>query len=141
MDFLQNNWQWAALAGVSGAWLLVDLVRNRNDKSQVSPIEATLLINREDAAVIDVRAVGEFEQGHIPNARNFPMSDLERRIAELDKLKGKPVIVYCASGMRAKAAIALLQKAGFDTLYNLRGGMFEWEKSGQPVSRSKKKGK
>ena len=49
MEFLQQNWQWAALAAVSGTWLLVDLVRNRNDKSQVSPIEATLLINRDDA--------------------------------------------------------------------------------------------
>lgn len=141
MEFLQQNWQWAALAAVSGTWLLVDLVRNRNDKSQVSSIEATLLINRDDAVVIDVRAIGEFEQGHIPNARNFPLSDLERRLPELEKFKNKSIIVYCASGVRSKNAITQMQKAGFEKLFNLRGGMFEWEKAGQPVSKSKKKGK
>ncbi len=138
MEFLQQNWYWVALAAVSGAWLLIDFARNVGDKSLVSPIEATLLMNREDAIVLDVRDQGEYAQGHVPNARHFPLADLSRRSAELEKFKGRPLILCCASGSRSSGAVSQLKKAGFERLYNLRGGMLEWEKAGQPVSRKKK---
>ena len=138
MEFLQQNWYWAALATASGAWLLFDMARAQGDKSLVSPVEATLLINREDALVVDVRDQGEYAQGHIPNARHVPLADLTRRIGELEKLKGRPLILCCASGARSSSAVAQLKKAGFDKLYNLRGGLAEWEKSGQPISRKRK---
>ena len=140
MDFLQQNWYWAALAAVTGTFLLIDLIRSGSDKSMLSAVEATLLMNREDAVVIDVRDQGEFEAGHIPNARHLALSDLSRRMGELEKYKQKPVIVCCASGSRSASAIGTMRKAGFEKLYNLRGGIFEWEKAGQPLSR-KKKGK
>lgn len=138
MEFLQANWYWAALAAVSGGWLLVEMIRSAGDKSQLSAIEATLLINREDAAVIDVRDLGEYTQGHIPNARHIPLAELPKRTVELEKLKERPVILCCASGMRSASAASKLRKEGFDKLFNLRGGMLEWEKAGQPVSRKKK---
>jgi rhodanese-related sulfurtransferase len=141
VDFLQDNWYWAALAAASGGWLLFDMIRSHGDKSQLSPVEATMLINREDAVVIDLRDQGEFTQGHIPNARHIPLTELERRTAELEKLKARPLIFCCASGMRSNSAISKLKKAGFDNLFNLRGGMFEWQKAGQPVSRKTKKEK
>lgn len=138
MEFLQQNWHWAALAVASGGWLLFDTIRNRGDKTQVSPVEATLLINREDAVVVDVRDEAEFTRGHIPNARHLPLSDLERRSGELEKFKSRPIIIYCQSGSRSASAITQLKKAGFDKLHSLRGGLMEWEKAGQPISRKKK---
>ncbi|NMG53115.1 rhodanese-like domain-containing protein [Aromatoleum aromaticum] len=138
MEFLQQNWYWAALAVASGSWLLFDFARAQGDKSQVSPIEATLLINREEAIVIDIRDQAEYSRGHIPNARHIPQSDLERRSAELAKFKDRPLIVYCFTGARSSAAVATLRKAGFEKLFNLRGGLVEWEKAGQPVSRKRK---
>ncbi|MBS0551965.1 MAG: rhodanese-like domain-containing protein [Proteobacteria bacterium] len=138
MEFLQQNWYWAALAAASGAWLLVDLARSQGDKSLLSPVEATLLINREDAIVIDVREQGEYAQGHIPNARHVPLGEISRRAGELDKFKGRPVILCCASGTRSASALSQLKKAGFEKLYNLRGGLAEWEKAGQPISRKRK---
>ena len=138
MEFLQQNWYWAALAAASGAWLLVDLARSQGDKSMLSPVEATLLINREDAIVIDVREQGDYAQGHIPNARHVPLGEISRRAGELDKFKGRPVILCCASGTRSASALSQLKKAGFEKLYNLRGGLAEWEKAGQPISRKRK---
>lgn len=138
MEFLQQNWYWAALAAASGAWLLVDLARSQGDKSLLSPVEATLLINREDAIVIDVREQGEYAQGHIPNARHVPLGEITRRTGELDKFKDRPVILCCASGARSASALSQLKKAGFEKLYNLRGGLAEWEKAGQPISRKRK---
>ncbi|ATE62670.1 rhodanese-like domain-containing protein [Thauera sinica] len=138
MEFLQQNWYWAALAAASGSWLLFDFVRNQGGQGVLSPVEATLLINREDAIVVDVRDQGEYAQGHVPNARHVPLAELARRTGELEKFKSRPLILYCASGARSASAVAQLKKAGFEKLYNLRGGLIEWEKAGQPVSRKRK---
>ncbi len=138
MEFLQQNWYWAALAVASGGWLSVDLIRSCGDTSQLSPVQATLLINREDAIILDVREQGDYAKGHIPNARHIPLSEFARRSAEMEKWKGQPLILCCASGGRSESAGAQLRKAGFDKVYNLRGGMMEWEKAGQPISRKKK---
>ncbi|GHT81870.1 hypothetical protein FACS1894116_01600 [Betaproteobacteria bacterium] len=138
MEFLQQNWLWAALAAASGAWLLFDMIRQAGDKSLLSPVAATLLINREDAVLVDLRAQGEFDQGHLPNARHLPLGELAQRSAALEKFRERPLILYCATGSRSASAIATLKKAGFTRLYTLRGGIFEWEKAGQPVSRKRK---
>lgn len=138
MEFLQQNLAWAALAAASGGWLLFDFVRNQGNKSLISPTEATMLINREEAVVIDVREQTEFSKGHIPNARHIPLGELQRRSGDLEKFKGRPIILCCASGARSASAVSTLKKAGFDKLYNLRGGIFEWEKAGQPIGRKKK---
>lgn len=138
MEFLQENLAWVALAAASGGWLLFDFIRNQGNKALLSPVEATLLINREEAVVIDIRDQGEYSKGHIPNARHLPLSELPRRSGELEKFKDRPIILCCASGARSAAALSTLKKAGFDKLYNLRGGLFEWEKAGQPVTRKKK---
>ncbi len=141
MEFLQEHWYWAALAAISGGWLLFDMIQAYGDKSQLSAIEATLLMNREDAQVIDVRDYGQFESGHIPNALHIPIAELPKRTAELEKLKSHPLILCCASGMRSKAAMLVLKKAGFEKLFHLRGGVFEWEKAGQPISHKAGSGK
>ena len=138
MEFLQQNWYWAALAAASGTWLMVELIRSRGDDTQLSPVEATLLVNREDAIVIDVREQGEYAQGHIPNARHIPAGEIERRSKELEKWKDHPVILCCATGARSNSAAGALRKVGFNRIYNLRGGMMEWQKAGQPVSRKRK---
>jgi rhodanese-related sulfurtransferase len=138
VEFLQQNMIWAALAVVSGTWLLVETIRQHGDKSLLTPLEAILLINREDAVIVDVRDQGEFERGHLPNARHLPLADLERRGAELGKFRARPILVYCGNGSRAATAIATLRKSGFEKLFNLRGGLFEWEKAGQPLTRKRK---
>jgi rhodanese-related sulfurtransferase len=138
VDFLQQNWHWAALAAASGAILLVDLLRNRGGSDSLSPLDATLKINRDDALVVDVRTQDEFARGHIVGARHVPMADLERRLAELGKQKSRPIILCCQSGARSASALTTLRKAGFEQVFNLRGGLQEWERAGQPVSRKRK---
>jgi len=140
VEFLQQqqNLIWVVLAIVSGGWLLVEAIRHLRDKSQLTPVEATLLINREDAVTVDVRAQGDYEKGHLPNARHLPFSDIERRGTELEKFRARPLILYCNSGATAAKGIAALKKAGFEKLYNLRGGLYEWEKAGYPIIRKKK---
>ncbi|TXG76546.1 MAG: rhodanese-like domain-containing protein [Rhodocyclaceae bacterium] len=134
MDFLKTNLMWVVMAAVSGGMLLWPLIRSRTAGPSVSPLEATLLINREDALVLDVREPAEWSKGHIPNARHIPLGQIEKRLGELDKFKSKPIIVSCASGNRSSSVCGTLRKAGFEKVFNLAGGIPAWEQAGQPVT-------
>ncbi|MCB1909494.1 MAG: rhodanese-like domain-containing protein [Rhodocyclaceae bacterium] len=137
MEFLQQNWHWAALAVASGGMLLFQTLKGKS-ADELDPLAATLKINREDALVVDVRTADEYRQGHVPNARHIPLADLEKRSSELAK-NGQPVILCCATGARSGMAIATLRKAGVPSVFNLRGGLQAWERAGQPLSRGKRK--
>jgi len=147
VDFVQDNWYWVALAVVSGVWLIYETARSLGNKTLVSPLDATLMVNREDARVIDIREAADYAQGHIPNAKHIPYKELQNRKDDVEKIKASsPLILYCATGGRAINAVLKLQKAGFDKTFSLQGGITEWEKAGLPVTterkaKSKQKGK
>jgi len=124
-----------ATSAVAGGMLLASFVRKGG--AEVSATDATLLINREDAIVLDVRDPAEFAQGHIPNARNIPVAKLGERLAELDKFKDRTVVAVCASGVRSAKACGELKKAGFAKVVNLAGGIGAWTQAGLPVARKK----
>ena len=138
MEFINQNIMLVALVVVSGLSLLWPLFARPSGNS-VSPGEATQLINREDAHIVDVREAGEFAGGHLPDAVNIPAGQLAERVGELDKFKGKPLIVCCASGMRSNKACGELKKQGFDRLYNLAGGVDAWVGAGYPIKKAGKK--
>jgi sulfur dioxygenase len=76
--------------------------------------------------ILDVREPDEFNGplGHIPGARLLPLGDLSARAPEL--AKDRPIVTVCRSGARSAQATVLLQKAGFDRVANLAGGMLRW---------------
>jgi rhodanese-related sulfurtransferase len=135
MDFVRNNILLIGVALVSGAMLLWPLLRRGSGGPWVSTLEATQMINRQDALLLDVRDAAEFAGGHILGARSLPLGDLERRAGELEKYKAKPVIVHCSDGRRAGAALASLKARGFAAVYNLSGGYGAWQQAGLPVER------
>jgi rhodanese-related sulfurtransferase len=124
-----------AVAFVSGAMLVWPMVRRGAGGASVSTLEATQLINRQDALVVDVREQAEYAQSHILNARLLPLSQLEARLGDIEKFKDKPVIVYCASGNRSSSAAAVLRKSGFSNVSNLSGGFAAWQQAGLPVQK------
>lgn len=134
MEFVQANWMWILVAVASGGMLLWQSVRG-SLAGGIGPTQATLLINREDAVVLDVREPAEYSQGHIVGARHIPLGQLEKRLAEIDKLKDKPVIVCCAAGSRSASASGALRKAGFSKVFNLAGGMAAWDQAGLPTTK------
>jgi rhodanese-related sulfurtransferase len=131
MEFIQENITWVLLAVVSGSMLLLPMLRGGGG---ISVTEATSLINREDGIVLDVRETGEWTAGHIPNARHIALGQLNDHLSELEKIKGKPIIVCCASGNRSSSACNALRKAGFERAYNLAGGIGAWKDAGLPVT-------
>ncbi len=133
--FVEHNALMVAVAAISGGMLLWPLMRKSAGGPWVSAQEATLLINREDAIVVDVRDSGEYGAGHILGAKSVPMKDLESS-PDIAKRKDRPLIVYCESGQRSSQAAAVLRKAGFAKVFNLTGGLAAWRQAGLPTEKS-----
>jgi rhodanese-related sulfurtransferase len=131
VKFIIDNIWLIAIALISGGALLLPALQRRGEK--VSLLQATQLINQGKTIVVDVRDASEFANGHLRDSKNIPLSDLQKRIAELDKFKSKNVIVLCQSGVRSSKAVALLKKAGFNEVVSLNGGLAAWQTQGLPV--------
>lgn len=134
MDFIEQNLMWIGLAAASGGMLLWQTFNSAGVNS-ISVNEATLLINRQDALILDVRETAEWSAGHIPNSRHIALGHLEKRLSEIEKHKDKPVIVICASGNRSGTGCRLLRKAGFQQVNNLAGGIGAWGDAGLPMTK------
>jgi len=83
--------------------------------------------------VLDVRTPAEYAEGHVPGAINIPNGELAARVAELTDAKGRDIVVYCRSGVRAAQAINVLDKAGFKRLFHLQGDYNRWTEEQRPV--------
>ena len=101
------------------------------------PQAATLLINHENAIVLDVREENEYTQGHILNSMHIPLSQLSERISRLEKYRDRPIIASCMSGSRSGRACSLLKKNGFEKVHNLKGGIVAWQNANLPLSKGK----
>ena len=135
MKFVMDNIFLVAVAVVSGAMLVLPLLRRGAGGPSVTTLEATQLINRQDALLLDVREQAEYAQAHIVNARGLPLSQLEARIGDIEKFKDKPLIVYCATDNRSSSAAATLKKRGFSNVVILSGGFAAWQQAGLPVQK------
>ncbi|CAG4885215.1 Rhodanese-related sulfurtransferase [Georgfuchsia toluolica] len=133
IEFIRHQWYWVVAALVSGGMLLWPLLRG--NKMSLTPAAATLLMNREDALVLDVRETSEWNNGHIANARHLALTQFDKRLVEIEKFKQTPVIVCCAMGSRGQTAAAKLEKAGFEKVFNLAGGIAAWSEAGLPLTR------
>jgi rhodanese-related sulfurtransferase len=136
MEFLSKNWSLALVFVVSGAMLLWPLIKSRlSSTQQIGTLEATRLINSEDPLLLDVREPNEYNSGHLPDALHIPLSQIKDRADELAKYTSRPVIVYCARGVRSSSAASALAKLGFARVLELRGGLQAWVDAGLPTRR------
>jgi rhodanese-related sulfurtransferase len=136
VEFVQKNIWLVIIAVASGAlfvWPSIAKLFSRG--REVGVVEAVQLINRRDAAILDVREPSEFKAGHIPNARNFPAGQIKERTKELEKLKNKPLLLVCQTGSRSGQVCAALQKDGVGEPVALSGGMAAWQQAGMPVEK------
>jgi len=91
--------------------------------------------NKDDILLIDVRTPQEFASGHLENAvnMNYFDSDFEAQFKTLDK--NKAVYLYCKSGRRSANAAEKLEDMGFVKIYDLEGGVVNWQSKGLTLSK------
>ena len=90
-------------------------------------------IAKEGVVILDVRTPEEFSEGYIEGAQNidFYREDFKTEIDFLDMKF--TYAVYCRSGNRSGQAVKILHDAGFQTVYNLEGGVIDWAKEGMTL--------
>ena len=106
-----------------------------NAPAKLSPDEfESMLQNKPEVQLLDVRTQKEFQSGYINGAKNLNIYDavFAGQIEKLDK--SRPVLVYCAKGARSATAAEQLKRAGFPEVYDLAGGMEAWRAAGKSTA-------
>jgi rhodanese-related sulfurtransferase len=97
----------------------------------IAPADLARLLASDSAPlVLDVRAPGEYRNGHVPAALNIPHVQVGARLTEIPS--DRHVVVYCEEGPRAEYAESVLKEAGYNVLH-LDGDMAGWRRSRLPV--------
>lgn len=139
LDFAANNpLLTAAWFGLAGTLIYTTMRARFSPVKAVNNHTATMLINRENAVVVDIRTIDEFGRGHLAGAHNLIMSQIqENNLGQVEKHKDDPIIVVCETGMSANAAARALHKHGFKRVYTLAGGMAQWRTDNLPVTKKR----
>ncbi len=107
----------------------------------ITPDELKSLHDRgESIDLIDVRTPAEFQEVHVPFARNVPLDTLQpKKLMEARNGSAEqPLYLICRSGARGKQACEQFAKNGYQNVVNVDGGTLAWDQAGLPVLRGKK---
>lgn len=117
---------------VSGGFLLWPMLTG-GGRGGLSAAEATQLINRRNAVVVDLRPAAEYTNGHLPSARHLEFSELQAKIGQIAKNKASPVLLVCQNGLQSNKASRIVREAGYTEVHVLQGGLNAWQQAGMPV--------
>ncbi len=138
LQFAQNHpilvIGWIALFVMTIYFIFQDATR---PYKLLSNEEAIRIMNADDAVIVDLRPLEEFERGHIVNSLNIlPEEIKENKLGKLEKEKAKPVIVVDQMGINGlplgKSAHQLA-KLGFSPVYALKDGLAGWRGANLPL--------
>jgi phage shock protein E len=122
-----------AVAAIASVGLLAGCSSNNEATKKVDPVEFSEVIAQPGVIILDVRTPEEFNAGHIPNAININVaaSNFSSEVSKLDK--NATVAVYCRSANRSAVATNEMADLGFTDMYDMQGGIIDWEAAGGPV--------
>lgn len=126
-----------AFVGLTVAIVAMEIARLTRPFKAITPAQLTHLINRENALVVDVSAIADFEKGHILGAKHVAMSQFDPENKVLAKVKDLPVAVVCRNGLTSDGAAKRLAKAGFKQVYWLDGGVAAWQQADLPLAKGR----
>ncbi len=121
-----------AILVVFALLFIVELLRLNRVRRMISPADATQLINRQRAAVLDLRSKEQFKTGHIIDSTNLSAQELIENPKKLEKFKQKPLVIVCQMGTESQKVAALLTKKGYNS-YSIAGGIRAWIAAQMPL--------
>ncbi len=121
------NWAMYLFIALAAAFLVYRMMPAKGVKS-ISPSDLkVLLAQKRNIQFIDVRERSEYKSGHVSGFTNIPLSQIKRRLGELEP--DCTVVVMCHSGVRSMQAARILLKNGFADVRNASGGIMKWNAS------------
>ncbi|MDN3652405.1 rhodanese-like domain-containing protein [Thalassotalea ponticola] len=137
LTFIANNQLLAMLWLAIATLLVVSIIKSKLSKiNEINPHELTLLVNRENGVIVDIRNDGEFKKGHIIGSKSLALDKInENNFQGLENSKDKPIIVVCTAGISAVKAANALAKAGFEKVSVLKGGFNAWQSANLPIAK------
>ncbi|NMP16173.1 rhodanese-like domain-containing protein [Thalassotalea sp. Y01] len=137
LTFATNNPMLSMLWLAIATLLLFSFIKGKLSKvKEVNNQELTLLVNREDGVIVDIRSESEFKKGHIVGSKQLSQEKINNNTFQgLENSKDKPIIVVCTAGLTAAKAANAMAKAGFDKVSVLKGGFSAWQGANLPVTK------
>lgn len=130
-EFVVNHY---ILVSLFVAFLIAILVlESRRGGTKISAQGAVLLINKDEAVVVDIRDRKEFGEGRITGSVNIPLNSIKTRANELSKFKEKQIIVADKMGQHSAMAVKQLNAEGYANVLRLNGGIADWKASNLPL--------
>jgi rhodanese-related sulfurtransferase len=122
-----------AVAAIASVGLLAGCSSSNEATKKVDPVEFSEVIAQPGVIILDVRTPEEFNAGHIANAININLADsnFSSEVSKLDK--NATVAVYCRSANRSAVATDEMAELGFTDMYDMQGGIIDWQAAGGPV--------
>jgi phage shock protein E len=112
--------------------LVADAKRNIQE---ISPQEAAAALERGNTLLIDVRDPDEWQEGHIPGAKNFSRGTVELEIEEAAPDLSRRIITHCGGGGRSALTAESLQRMGYTNVKSMVGGFKAWKAAGLPTTK------
>ncbi|MCO7188852.1 rhodanese-like domain-containing protein [Pseudoalteromonas rubra] len=139
IEFLGRNPILSIIWLVLAAMLVSSWLKGMFSKiRQINPQQLTILVNRQDGQVFDMRAAKEFNGSRIAGSEHMNVEKAKQNdFAGLEKFKTKPIILVCNTGMTASGIASNMYKAGFEQVYVLSGGFGAWQTAGLPTASGK----
>ena len=127
-----------AFAGLTVAIIANEIAQLLRSYKVLRPAGLTALVNRDNALVVDLRPMADFDKGHIPGSKNVQMSQFDPESKQLAAAKSLHVVLVCKTGQTAGTAAKRLKKAGFEHVHVLDGGIGGWQQADMPLARGRK---
>ena len=108
-------------------------LENKRSGKKIPPNTLGLMVNSQNAQLVDIRANKKFNTGHINGSRNIPFTQLKDRLDELRAIE-EPIIIICDMGLQSSAAVQLIGKPN---VFRLDGGIGGWQAAGLPLVKDK----
>jgi rhodanese-related sulfurtransferase len=117
---------WIGLGVLIVVWFIYRRWKMR--EIDITPQELEDRLNKVPRPMLlDVRTQGEYNSGHLKNAKNIPAQSLRHKLSQLEKNKRQEIVVYCQTGSRSASVARLLDKLDFDVKH-LKGGLVAYNR-------------
>lgn len=137
MEFILANWQLFA-----GVVLVVILLLTTSGMAAfgslipATPAEVVQMLNQQQARVFDLRGEEKFAAGHLADSRHVTTDNLAVLIKKVTRPDEQPVVLVSERGVATTAVVKQLKAAGFQRIYELKGGVDAWREAQLPLVKS-----